>query len=109
MFGSGTETTRNLEGAVVRLGMQQVMGLVYAPELPRTFKKSKAVDWDQVVSTANRIANQHGMTHPIMTAFEDPPEEGYLDNLGVSQEEMGIVIDTTKTGLMVAETIFRSN
>ena len=72
------------------------MGLVYARELPRTFKKSKAVDWDQVVSTANRIANQHGMTHPIMTAFEDPPEEGYLDNLGVSQEEMGIVIDTTK-------------
>jgi hypothetical protein len=36
-------------------------------------------------------------------------EEGYLDNLGVSQEEMGIVIDTTKTGLMVAENIFRSN
>jgi len=87
LFGSGTETTRNLEVAVVRLGMQQFMGLVYAPKLPRTFKKSKAVDWDQVVNTANRIANQHGMTHPVMTAFEDPPEEGYLDNLGVSQEE----------------------
>jgi hypothetical protein len=58
--------------------------------------KSKAVDLDQVVSTVNRIANPHGITHPIMTAFEDPPEEGCLDNLGVSQEEMDIVIDTTK-------------
>ena len=71
--------------------------------------QSKAVDLDQVISTANRIANQHGMTHPIMRAFEDPPEEGYLDNLGVSQEEMDIVIDTTKIGLLAAETIFQSN
>ena len=109
MFGSGTETIWNLEGAVVLLGMQRVMGLVYARELPRTFKKSKAVDWDQVVSTANRIANQHGMTHPIMTAFEDPPEEDCLDNLGVGQEEMDILIDTTKIRLLVAEIIFRSN
>ena len=71
--------------------------------------QGKTVNLDQLVSTANQIANHHGITHPIMTAFEDPPEEGYLDNLGVNQEEMGIVIDTTKTGLMVAETIFRSN
>ncbi len=228
MFGSGKDTTRNLEDAVVRLGMQQVMDLVYALELPRTFRKSKAfdqvefwkhslavafisrslakkvlsdpdewevsflaglmhdvgilvldniipeeyykfltlkdlsstdqsleelemehfkidhseagaifmkkwwaisdkvnsaalkhhkpgptqgkkIDLDQLVGTANRIANHHGITHPIMTAFEDPPEEGYLDNLGISQEELDIVIDTTKIGLLAAETIFRSN
>jgi len=228
MFGSGKDTTRNLEDAVVRLGMQQVMDLVYALELPRTFRKSKAFDqvefwkhslavafisrslakkvlsdpddweasflaglmhdvgilvldniipeeyfkfltlkdlsstdqpleelekdhfkidhseagamfmkkwWaisdrvnsaalthhkpgptqgktvnlDQLVSTANRIANHHGITHPVMTAFEDPLEEGYLDNLGISQEELDIVIDTTKIGLLAAETIFRSN
>ncbi|MFT4579990.1 MAG: HD-like signal output (HDOD) protein [Nitrospinales bacterium] len=228
LFGSGKDTTRNLEDAVVRLGMQQVMDLVYALELPRTFRKSKAFDqvefwkhslavafisrslakkvlsdpddweasflaglmhdvgilvldniipeeyykfltlkdlsstdqpleelekdhfkidhseagamfmgkwWaisdkvnsaslmhhkpgltqgktvnlDQLVCTANRIANHHGITHPVMTAFEDPPEEGYLDNLGISQEEMDIVIDTTKIGLLAAEIIFRSN
>jgi hypothetical protein len=48
-------------------------------------------------------------SRPITRAFENPPEEGYLDNLGVSQEEMDIVINTTKIGLLVAETIFRSN
>jgi hypothetical protein len=48
-------------------------------------------------------------SRPITTPFEDPPEECYLDNLGVSQEEMDIFIDTTKIGLLVAETIFRSN
>ena len=71
--------------------------------------KSKTIDLDQVVSTANRIANHHGITHPIMTAFEDPPEEDCLDNLGVGQEEMDILIDTTKIRLLVAEIIFRSN
>jgi HD-like signal output (HDOD) protein len=228
LFGSGKDTTRNLEDAVVRLGMQQVMDLVYALELPRAFRKSKAFDqvefwkhslavafisrslakkvlsdpddwevsfiaglmhdvgilvldniipeeyfkfltlkdlsstdqpleelekdhfkidhseagaifmekwWaisdkvnsaalthhkhgpakgktvnlDQLVSTANRIANHHGITHPVMTAFEDPPEEGYLDNLGISQDDLDIVIDTTKIGLLAAETVFRSN
>ena len=71
--------------------------------------QSKTVNLDQLVSTANRIANHHGITHPVMTALEEPPEEGYLDNLGVSQKEMDIVIDRTKIGLLAAETIFRSN
>ena len=43
-FGTGKDETRNLEDAVVRLGMKQVMDLVYALELPKTFKKSKAFD-----------------------------------------------------------------
>ena len=64
--------------------------------------QSKTVNLDQLISIANRIANHHGITHPVMTAFEVPSEEGYLDNLCVSQEEMDIVIDTTKIGLLAA-------
>jgi putative nucleotidyltransferase with HDIG domain len=228
LFGSGRNETRNLEDAVVRLGMNQVMDLVYALELPKTFKKCKAFDqiefwkhslavafitrslarkvlsdfddieasflaglmhdvgimvldniiprdyfnflalkdlsssdkplelleeeefkishpevgaefmkkwWDlspkvasaalahhgkgpvkgepltlnQVVGTANRIANMHAITHPITTAFEDPPEEGYLDALQISQEDLDVVVDTTVIGLMAAETLLRSN
>ena len=71
--------------------------------------QSKIVNLHQLVSIANRIANHHRITHPVMTTLEDPPEEGYLDNLCISQEEMDIVIDTTKIGLLAAETIFRSN
>jgi hypothetical protein len=44
-----------------------------------------------------------------MTAFEDTPEEGYLANLGISQEEMDIFIDTTKIGLLAGESISLSN
>ena len=44
-----------------------------------------------------------------MTAFEVPSEEGYLDTFGFSQEDLDIVIDTNKIGLLAAETIFRSN
>jgi HD-like signal output (HDOD) protein len=69
----------------------------------------KTVNLYQLVSTANRIVNHHGITHPVMTAFEDPPEEGYLDSLGFSQEDLDIVINTNKIGLLAAETIFRSN
>ena len=226
LFGTGREETRNLQDAVVRLGMKQVMDLVYALELPKTFKKSKAFDqiefwkhsmavafitrslakkmlsnlddlessflaglmhdvgilvldniipqeyfnfltlkdlsssdkplelieeefkiahpevgtefmkkwWslppkvasaalthhgkgpvkgepltlNQVVSTANRIANMNKFAHPVTTAFEDPPEEGFLDALEISQEELDVVVDTTVIGLMAAETLLRS-
>lgn len=228
LFSAGRDETQNLEDAVVRLGMSQVMDLVYALELPKTFKKSKAFDqvefwkhslavafitrsldkkvltdfddiessflaglmhdvgimvldniipreyfnfltlkdlsssekplefleeeefgvahpevgaefigkwWslsskvasatlvhhgkgpvkgetitlNQVVSTANRIANMHELTHPVTTAFEDPPEEGYLEALKISQEDLDIVVDTTVMGLMAAETLLRSH
>jgi len=39
LFGTGRDETRDLQDAVVRLGMKQVMDLVYALELPKTFKK----------------------------------------------------------------------
>ncbi len=70
--------------------------------------KGKPLTLNQVVSTANRIANMHQFTHPVNTAFEDLPEEGYLDILDISQEELDVVIDTTVVGLMVAETLLRS-
>jgi len=227
LFGGGRDETRNLEDAVVRLGMKQVMDLVYALELPKTFKKGKAFDqiefwkhsmavafiarslakkvltdledlessflaglmhdvgilvldnvisqeyfqfltlkdlsssdkplevleeeefkishpeagaefmkkwWslppkvasaalahhgkgpvkgetltlNQVVSTANRIANMNEFKHPVTTAFEDSPEEGYLDAMEISPEELDIVVDTTVMGLMAAETLLRS-
>ena len=41
LFGTGRDETRDLQDAVVRLGMKQVMDLVYALELPKTFKKVK--------------------------------------------------------------------
>jgi hypothetical protein len=70
--------------------------------------KGEPLTLKQVVGTANRIANIHAITHPVTTAFEDPPEEGYLDALQISQEDLDIVVDTTKIGLMAAETLLRS-
>ena len=46
--------------------------------------------------------------HPVTTAFEDPPEGGFLDVLEISQEEVDVVVDTTVIGLMSAETLLRS-
>ena len=40
----GRNKARNFEDAVVRLGMNQSMDLIYALELPKTFKKCKAFD-----------------------------------------------------------------
>ena len=70
--------------------------------------KGEPLTLNQIVSTANRIANMNEFTHPVTTAFEDPSEEGYLDALEISQEKLDIVIDTTIMGLMAAETILRS-
>ena len=49
--------------------------------------QSKTVNLYQLISTANRIVNHDGITFPVMTAFEESPEEGYLANLGISQDE----------------------
>ena len=71
--------------------------------------KGQPLTLNQVVSTANRIANMHEITHPVTTAFEDPPEEGYLDALQISREDLDLVVDTTVMGLMAAETLLRSH
>ena len=63
----------------------------------------------QIVSTANCIANMNEFAHPVTTAFEDSPEEGYLDALEISQEELDVVVDTTVIGLTAAETLLRSS
>ena len=70
--------------------------------------KGKPLTLSEVVSTANRIANMNEFVHPVTTAFEDPPEEGYLDALEISQEELDVVVDTTVIGLMAAETLLTS-
>jgi len=71
--------------------------------------KGEPLTLNQIVGTANRIANMHAITHLVTTAFEDPPEEGYRDALQISQEYLDIVVDTTIVGLMAAETLLRSN
>ena len=70
--------------------------------------KGKPLTLSEVVSTANRIANMNQFSHPVTTAFEDPPEKGFLDALEISQEELDVVVDTTVIGLMVAETLLNS-
>ena len=43
LFSAGRDEIKSLEDALVRLGMGQVMDLVYALELPKTFKKIKGL------------------------------------------------------------------
>jgi hypothetical protein len=64
---------------------------------------------NQIVGTANRIANILAITNSVTTAFEGPPEEGYLDALQISQEDLDVVVDTTIIGLMAVETLLRSH
>ena len=71
--------------------------------------KGEPLTLNQVVSTANRIANMNEFAHPVTTAFEDSPEKGYLDALEISQEELDVVVDTTVIGLMAAETLLHSS
>ena len=89
LFGSGKDTTRNLEDAVIRLGMQQVMDLVYALELPRTFKKCKAFDqiefWKHSLAVAfiSRSLAQKVLSDP------DDLEESFLAGL---MHDVGILV-----------------
>ena len=50
--------------------------------------KGEPLTLNQVVSTANRIANMNKFAHPVTTAFEDPPEEGFLDVLEIKKMQI---------------------
>jgi hypothetical protein len=71
--------------------------------------KGESLILNQIVGTANRIANILAITNPVTTAFEGPPEEGCQDALQISQEDLDVVVDTTIIGLMAAETLLRSH
>ena len=78
-------------------------------ELVQTNPNHPPLTLNQVVVTANRIANMHAITQPVNTTFKNPPEEGYLEAFQISQEDLDVEVDTTIIGLMAAETLLSSN
>ena len=89
LFGSGKDTTRNLQDAVVRLGMQQVMDLVYALELPRTFSKSKA--FDQVEFWKHSLAVAF-ISRSLSKKVLSDPEDWEMAFLAGLMHDVGILV-----------------
>ena len=89
LFGSGRDETRNLEDAVVRLGMKQVIDLVYALELPKTFKKSKAFDQTEFWKHSLAVAFiTRSLAKKALSDFDDI-ESSFLAGL---MHDVGILV-----------------
>lgn len=64
------------------------------------------VSLGQIVSAANKLANEHKISHPIMTKHEEKLDESFIIKAGIEQGELEEFIDQTKIGLMVFDDIF---
>ena len=81
--------TQNLEDAVVCLGMNQVMDLVYALELPKTFKKCKAFDQVEFWKHSLAVAFiSRSLARKVLTDFDDI-ESSFLPGL---MHDVGIMV-----------------
>lgn len=89
LFGTGKDVTTNLEDAVIRLGIKQVMDLVFALELPKTFKKSKA--FDQIEFWKHSLAVAF-ITRSLAKKVLSDPEDIELSFLAGLMHDVGILV-----------------
>lgn len=89
LFGSGKDVTTNLEDAVIRLGIKQAMDLVFALELPKTFKKSKA--FDQIEFWKHSLAVAF-ITRSLAKKVLSSPEDIELSFLAGLMHDVGILV-----------------
>lgn len=59
----------------------------------------------RLVSTANQIANEYGLDHPLETGPDKTFDDSYLEVLSMSREEMDELVDWAQVGLLAAETV----
>lgn len=68
-------------------------------------EKDQAPSLARLVSTANQIANEYGLEHPLETGLEKATNESYLEALNMSRKEIDELVDWTQVGLMAAESV----
>lgn len=68
-------------------------------------EKNQTPNLTRLVSTANQIANEYGIKHPLETGQEIASDESYLETLNMSREEIDELVDWTQVGLLAAESV----
>ncbi|MEK9628963.1 MAG: HDOD domain-containing protein [Nitrospinota bacterium] len=70
--------------------------------------QDKEISLTEILSAANKIANEHGIAHPIATQYQETLSEDFIKKTGITQEELEFFIDQTQIGLLAFDCLTES-
>jgi hypothetical protein len=70
--------------------------------------EGKNITLAEILSAANKLANENEISHPITTCYEDTSSEDFIKRAGLSQEELENFIDQAKLGILAFDCLFES-
>ncbi len=62
----------------------------------------------EILSAANKLANENEISHPISTRYETISSEDFIKRAGISQEDLESFIDQAKLGILAFDCLFES-
>jgi HD-like signal output (HDOD) protein len=62
----------------------------------------------EILSAANKLANENEISHPVVTRYKDVSSEGFIKRAGLSEEELESYIDQAKLGILAFDCLFES-
>ena len=70
--------------------------------------EGKSITLAEILSAANKLANENEISHPITTHYKDISSEDFIKRAGLSQEELENFIDQAKLGILAFDCLFES-
>jgi len=70
--------------------------------------EGKNVTLPEILSAANRLANEYGISHPISTQYQEVLSEDFIKKANISDDELAFFIDQVKIGLLAFDCLFES-
>jgi HD-like signal output (HDOD) protein len=71
-------------------------------------EEDKNITLPEILSAANRLANEHGISHPVSTQYQEALSEDFIKKANISDDELAFFIDQTKIGLLAFDCLFES-
>ncbi|MFT7614156.1 MAG: HD-like signal output (HDOD) protein [Parvicellaceae bacterium] len=69
---------------------------------------SNGITLAHIVNAANKLANEHEISHPLMTQYKEEVSEEFLLKTGIENSELALFVEKTKIGLLAFEDLFDS-
>ncbi len=68
----------------------------------------KDITLREILSAANKLANEHGISHPIATQYQESISKDFLKKSGITDDELAFFIDQAQIGLLAFDCLTQS-
>ncbi len=68
--------------------------------------EGKEVTLNEILGAANNLANEHGISRPITSQYQEASSEDFIKKTGITDDELAFFIDQAKIGLLAFDCLF---